>query len=184
MADASADEMDETDKMSRAVKYHTIPGSANMHRIPGDRIEKHFVPAFRRSRPSAGFTLLEVIVATAIVALVFVSMMEIFSSGLRTDGLADEYATATQEATRVMNELYVNTRQDQPTVLEGHFEDGASWAAAADPFAPPDEPVDSTKNLALQRMLLRVEVRWTSHGIEKKLQLQTVKNVLKASSKS
>ena len=143
----------------------------------------HYSPR-RSRRSSSGFTLLEVIVATAIVALVFVAMMEIFSSGLRTEGRADEYATATQEATRVMNELYVNTRQAQPTTLEGRFGDGAPWATAADPFQPPDESPDATKNMTLQRMLLRVEVRWTSHGTEKKLQLETIKNVFKPSSNS
>ena len=138
----------------------------------------------RARRSSAGFTLLEVIVATAIVALVFVAMMEIFSSGLRTEGLADQYATATQEATRVMNELYVNTRQTQPTVLQGRFGDGATWTAAADPFQPPDESPDATQNMRVQRMLLRVEVHWTSHGTQKTVQLETVENVLKPSSKS
>ncbi len=137
----------------------------------------------RRARQS-GFSLLEVIVATAIVGLVFVAMMEIFSSGLRTEGQADEYAIATQQATRLMNELYVNTRQNQPYQSSGYLEDGTHWQAAAIPLFSPGETPDSVKNLGIQRMLLNVEVTWKSRGSDRHLQIQTIKNVLKGSSKS
>jgi len=137
-----------------------------------------------RASSKAGFSLLEVIVATAIVALVFVSMMEIFSSGLRTEGKADEYATAMQHATRVMNDLWVNTRQAQTAQFDGRFEDGATWHASVDVFRSPGEALDSSKDLPFEKMLLRVEVAWGPRGSEKTVQIQSIKNVLKGSSKS
>jgi prepilin-type N-terminal cleavage/methylation domain-containing protein len=140
----------------------------------------------RMSSPSSqsGFSLLEVIVATAIVGLVFVSMMEIFSNGLRTEGRADEYVTAMQQATRVMNDLWIHTLETQPSKNEGRFEDGSTWHTAVEIFRAPDEALDSSQDLPFERMLLRVEVTWDSRGTEKKVQLQSIKNVLKGSSKS
>lgn len=140
----------------------------------------------RVSGPSSqtGFSLLEVIVATAIVALVFVSMMEIFSNGLRTEGRADEYVTAMQQATRVMNDLWINTLEAQPVQNEGRFDDGTTWRTSVETFRLPGEALDSSKNLPMEKMILRVEVTWNSRGTEKKVQLQSIKNVLKGSSKS
>ena len=132
----------------------------------------------------SGFSLLEVIVATAIVALVFVSMMEIFSNGLRTEGRADEYVTAMQQATRLMNDLWINTLDAQPSLNEGHLDDGATWHSSVESYRLPGEALDSSKNLPMEKMILRVEVTWNSRGSEKKVQLQSIKNVLKGSSKS
>lgn len=132
----------------------------------------------------SGFSLLEVIVATAIVALVFVSMMEIFSNGLRSEGRADEYVTAMQQATRVMNDLWVNTLEAQASRNEGRFDDGMTWQTSVQAFRLPGEALDSSKNLPMEKMILRVEVTWNSRGSEKKVQLQSIKNVRKGSSKS
>jgi len=125
-----------------------------------------------------------VIVATALVALVFVSMMEIFSGGLRTEGKAEEYARAMQDATQVMNDLLVNTRDPIPKQLSGRFDDGVNWRATVEVFRLPNEPPDSSKNLPMEKMLFRVEVSWTSHGSEKNVQLESIKNILQESSKS
>jgi prepilin-type N-terminal cleavage/methylation domain-containing protein len=141
-------------------------------------------PRVNKPSSQSGFSLLEVVVATAIVALVFVSMMEIFSNGLRTEGRADEYVTATQQATRVMNDLWIKTLEAQPAQNEGKFEDGNTWHTSVETFRLPNEALDSSKDLPMERMLLRVEVTWNSRGTEKKVQLQSLKNVLKASSKS
>ncbi|MDD5544814.1 MAG: prepilin-type N-terminal cleavage/methylation domain-containing protein [Acidobacteriia bacterium] len=139
----------------------------------------------RRAPPASGFTLLEVIVATAIVGLVFVAMMEIFSSGLRTEGQADEYATAMQHATRVMNDLLINTRQSTPTQFSGTFDDGAIWQASSEIYHSASESAESTDNLPLVRMLLRVQVTWRSRGgTERHVEIQSLKNILRESSKS
>jgi prepilin-type N-terminal cleavage/methylation domain-containing protein len=139
----------------------------------------------RVNAPSSqsGFSLLEVIVATAIVALVFVSMMEIFSSGLRTEGRADEYATAMQQGTRVMNDLWINTLETQPSRNQGRFDDDTTWRSSVEVFRLPGEALDSSNYLPMEKMILRVEVTWNSRGSEKKVQLQSIKNVLKGSSK-
>jgi general secretion pathway protein I len=132
----------------------------------------------------AGFSLLEVIVATAIVAIAFVALMEIFSSGLRTEGMADEYTLAMQHATRVMNDVLVTSRQAQSAQFDGRFDDGATWHASVEPFVSPGEVIDPARPMRMQRMLLRVEVTWSSRGSPKKVQLQTIKNVISQSSKS
>ncbi|MGB7624930.1 MAG: prepilin-type N-terminal cleavage/methylation domain-containing protein [Terriglobia bacterium] len=141
-------------------------------------------PRVNSRSSQSGFSLLEVVVATAIVALVFVSMMEIFSNGLRTEGRADEYVTATQQATWVMNDLWIKTLEAQPARNEGKFEDGTTWHTSVETLRLPNEALDSSKDLPMERMLLRVEVTWNSRGTEKRVQLQSIKNVLKGSSKS
>jgi hypothetical protein len=66
----------------------------------------------------------------------------------------------------------------------GNFEDGYSWRTSVDVFRLPNESLDSSKNLPMEKLLLHVEVGWTSRGSEKKVTLDTVKNVLRESSKS
>lgn len=132
----------------------------------------------------AGFSLLEVMVATAIVAIVFVSMMQIFSSGLRTGGLADEYSTAMLHATRVMNDWMVSPPRPWPSTSEGKFDDGTAWRATVDFFHPPEVAADHPPAPPFDPILLHVEVTWTSRGVERKVQLDSLKNVPRESSKS
>ncbi len=118
------------------------------------------------------------------MALVFVAMMEIFSSGLRAEGQADEYSRAVLHANRIMNDLYVTAQAPTSEQTQGQFEDGYAWTASVKPYQPSDEDDDSLKSMNLRRVLLQVEVQWKSHGGERRVQLETIKNVLKESSKS
>jgi len=73
-----------------------------------------------------GFTLIEVLVAFAILALVLTALLRVFSTGLDSIGVAERYASATMLARSVLDEIGAEI----PLVadeLSGDAGDGFTW---------------------------------------------------------
>jgi len=101
-------------------------------------------------RHSSGFTLIEVLVALAVIGVGIVVVHEAFSIGLRTVDLASERATGLMLLHEKAQELSREPRQAGETVM-GKFDDpfaGYAWEAACE--AVPDEDY----------LALRVKVSW------------------------
>lgn len=76
--------------------------------------------------PRGGFTLLEVLVAFVVLALVMAAAMQIFSGGLRSAERADRYGTAALLATSVL----ADTGREDPWATgetAGDFGNGYHW---------------------------------------------------------
>lgn len=71
---------------------------------------------------SGGFTLLEVMVAVAILAFVLVSLLGLKNRSMQDVGLAERITTATLLAKRVMTETLASTVRP-PSEDEGEFEE-------------------------------------------------------------
>ena len=101
----------------------------------------------------AGFTLIEVIVAIAILAISLVTVMQLFSGSLRASRASCDYTRAIVHAKDRMEELSVN-----PVISEhvqgGRFEDGFTWEAETLPY--PTE--HDTGDVSLQ--MVKVRVSW------------------------
>jgi len=111
-----------------------------------------------------GFSLLEVLVAFSILAMVMGTLMQVFSGGLRNVGLAREYAQATNIARNQLNAVGLEIPL-QPGQLQG--ESGSfQWTLLIQPYqeaSPPVPlPVSSPANAGL--MHLRVVVEWAEGG--------------------
>ena len=61
------------------------------------------MPLSRRNRQS-GFSLIEVLVAFSIMALILTVLFQVFSTGLRTAGMAEEYSVAERLAQSLLEE--------------------------------------------------------------------------------
>ncbi len=72
--------------------------------------------------PERGFTLLEIIVAMAILGMGIVMVMQLFSGGLRSAGLSRDYSVALLHARAKMEEMLLN-----PVEAAGEFDDGFRW---------------------------------------------------------
>jgi general secretion pathway protein I len=73
-----------------------------------------------------GFTLIEVLVAFAILVLVLTALLRVFSTGLDSIGVAERYASATMLARSVLDEIGTEI----PLVadeLSGDAGDGFTW---------------------------------------------------------
>jgi general secretion pathway protein I len=79
----------------------------------------------RRAR-AAGFTLLEVAIALAIMGVGVVTVLEIFSAGLRMEGRAGVRARAVVYARGLLDET-VAFPEVKPGSARGRFDDGYRW---------------------------------------------------------
>jgi general secretion pathway protein I len=87
---------------------------------------------YRRTR--GGFTLLEVLIAFAILAVAMTALMQAFSQGLRSLEAAEDYATAAMLARSKMAEVgpIIPIEEGEHT---GDFENGWQWRVVVFPYA-------------------------------------------------
>lgn len=111
-------------------------------RRPGQKI--------KQSNFAFGFTLIEVIVAIAILSISFVLVMQLFSDGLKAARSSCDYTRAIVLAKDKMDEL-----TESPVSGSGEFNDGFSWESEVEPYT---EDEGSEYKL----LKLRVKVTWDS----------------------
>ena len=117
-----------------------------------------------------GFTLLEMIVATTIMAVAVVGLLGAISGAERNAARLREYDRATQLARLEMNELLLNFQAPRDTDIGGSFDSSltggieAGWHARISVFqAPPVPP--AVGQLVLDR--IRLQVWWKSGTAER-----------------
>ena len=106
-----------------------------------------------RPRPAAGFTLLEVLIALVIFALVFGVLAQIFQTGLHQARVAE----ATSAATLFARSQLARVGVEIPLVVgayEGESEDGLRWRAAIEIAEEPDD------EQAMVSYVIEVNVAW------------------------
>ena len=101
-----------------------------------------------KNKGKSGFTLIEVIVALAIVSISFVMIMQLFSGGLRASRSSCDYTRAVVHAKNKMEELSFD-----PIADSGNFDDGFNWQTELEPY---EEPEDGNFKL----MKLIVNISW------------------------
>jgi general secretion pathway protein I len=117
----------------------------------------------RCSRSPYGFTLIEVLVATMILAICIVVVLQLFSGGLKSSRVSGDYTRAIFHAREKMEELLL-LKEMTDTVLEGEYEDGFTWKATIQ-YIKPDE--DRGIRLPVDMFTVDVEVSWP-HGLGQK----------------
>ena len=116
------------------------------------------LPARLRSPSSArGFTLIEVLVAFAILALTMAALMQVFTSSLHGTTVADRHLMATMLARTVMDDLGTEIPL-VPGEQSAKIEQGYSWTVRIQPstaIAPHNAP-----DLIATPYVVKVEVSW------------------------
>jgi type II secretion system protein I len=127
---------------------------------------------FNRST-EAGFTLLEVIVATAIMAIAVIGLLALISGSLANAARVKEYDRAAMLARHQMGELLVSDPLPLGAELSGKFDDATGWQARAVPYEVPSPPQIG------QPMLVRVELTiwWDSEGRRKTVEFESYRRV-------
>jgi general secretion pathway protein I len=118
----------------------------------------------------AGFTLLEVVAALAILALLLGVLLGLLSDGLRRTGQAEAMAEAGSLAqsllARVGTELPI-----QPGVTAGEFQNGARWRLQMEPYGDAADrrawPVDA--------YTVSAEIAWGDRTHEQSVVLTTLR---------
>ena len=115
-------------------------------------------------RSERGFTLLEMMVATVILAVAIVGLMSGISGALRNAARLTDYDRAVQLARLRMNELVVDERLPRDTVVAGEFDAEqsglreAGWRARLANFEMP--PAKAPGQISLDR--IELEIWWMS----------------------
>ena len=126
-----------------------------------------------------GYTLIEVIVAFAVLALALTLLLGILSGATRQVRWADEAGRAALHAQSLLDQTGVGEAL-QPGQDEGEFEDGRyRWSLEVEPYRDPSsqpgaQPVDPG---APQLLRLELLVQWGEGGPRQRLQLQSLRLV-------
>jgi general secretion pathway protein I len=85
-------------------------------------------------RSKNGFTLLEVLVATAIMGIAIAGLLNAISGSARNASRLGQYDRAVLMAKSKMDELLVEPRLPRNIPMTGTFDSGATWKAVVHPY--------------------------------------------------
>ena len=121
-------------------------------------------------RKAAGFTLLEVLVATAIMGIAVAGVLGGLASASRNASRLTQYDRATLLARQKMNELLVDLHTPRNTPLSGTWESvpNAGWNATVSPFEA--APGSAPGQWAIDR--IQLEVWWNDGATRRAFQLE------------
>ena len=122
----------------------------------------------RKESACRGFTLLEVLVSTALLATVFVAVTGLASQSLRNITRMKSQESALLHAREKMNEVLL-LEELAPGTQSGEWKDGYQWQMQILPNVHNDQLQDRTNGL----FDIRVVIRWGESGREKAYTVQT-----------
>lgn len=129
-------------------------------------------PGWGKCCRQCGFSLLEVLVAFSIMALLLTALLQVFAAGLRSAALGDQYTRATLLAESKFAALGVEI-----PLVEGE-EQGASdgpyhWRLRLEPYWPLEAP--QAVDLSVRPVLATVEVYWEEGNRQRVISLTTLR---------
>ena len=120
-----------------------------------------------------GFTLLEVLVALAVLGIALVAVFQLFSANLRGLAASDDYANAVIKAESKMREILDEDTLEEKTWSET-TEDGYTIDTAVTGVE-----TERTENLQVKLLEITLAVHWRSGVRERTFTLKTMKLVNK-----
>jgi general secretion pathway protein I len=107
-----------------------------------------------------GFTLLEVLVALAILGVALGALMQVFAGGLRRVSASEDYAAATMQARAELDRLGAELPLAEGQYA-GRFADGMVWTAQLRRYA--EGRSGNNPALAVIPYEIKVTVSWGEH---------------------
>lgn len=118
-----------------------------------------------------GFSLLEVLVAFAILSVSLGVLLQVFATGLRNASLADDYTQATLYAESILAAYGRETPLGEG-VHEGSINDRFSWRGAVSAYA---EGMPDPEKTRMRAWRVSVEVFWRGLLQTRSVRLETVR---------
>ena len=136
--------------------------------------------SLRRTFPSDGFTLLEVLIAVAILGTTIVVLLLQFSVALRAGSITQNVTVATLHAKEKIEELKME-RELSESSQSGTFGDGYEWETQVIPYRHETIPEDEQiyEGLKVETYQLSSLVKWKDGERTKQVLLTTLKTVRK-----
>jgi len=120
-----------------------------------------------------GFTLLEVLVATAVLGIAIAVVLQLFSANLRVIAVSEDYVSATKKAETKMREIL-----DDATLRETSFGEMTADGYRME-VSVTNALQEKTENLPVKLLEISLTVHWTNGTKERSLSLKTMKIVRK-----
>lgn len=122
---------------------------------------------------SKGFTLLEILVALAILATAVTIIFQLFSAGLRNIAVSEDVVSAAVRAEAKMREVLSNEELTENSWTETTT-DGYTFAVNIT-----EALQEKTDSLPVQVLQVDLAITWTKNSKERSLRLKTYKTVNK-----
>ena len=122
-----------------------------------------------------GFTLLEVMVALSILGIALTVLIQLFSGGLRQAKNSRDYTKAVLYAKQVMEEVAMKEILAEG-IENGDLTDGYRWQVTVSP-----QEISTEEDFPVELFCLQVDIFFTQGEKEKKVELRTLKTILKQS---
>ena len=128
------------------------------------------------SLPNAngGFALIEILVAVSILAISLVVIFQLFSGGLKSRKLSEQYTRGVFHAREKMAETLLTPDLSEGET-QGEFEDGYEWQMTITPV--PSEEDEEKMSVGL--LNIRVRIVWHEGERKKSFMVDTLKVVKK-----
>jgi len=121
-----------------------------------------------------GFTLIETLVAMAILSISLVVILQLFSGGLKSSRLSDNHTRAIFHAREKMEEVFLNDNFTDG-VTEGKFSDGLEWKVQTLLLKPDQEEEAELPVDIFSIFNITVDVRWKEGSKEKHFEISTLR---------
>ncbi len=128
------------------------------------------------SSPAAGFTLLEVVVAMTIVGIGVVTLLEIFSMGLRLGSRSSAATEAMTYGRQAMDEILLR-RKIEEGAQQGSLNKITRWKLGIGPVQEPSDTLSLSSAWELKEITL--DMRVTDAGRDRTVELRTYRLVRK-----
>lgn len=116
---------------------------------------------------------METLVAMMLLAISLVVIFQLFSGGLKSGKLADDYTRAVFHARQKMEETLLNTRYEEG-VYEGEFDDEYRWKIEIVLVEPENSENEEEQPPPVDIFNITVSVTWQSGVREKTFQIETL----------
>ena len=127
------------------------------------------------SNGEGGFALIEILVAVSVLAISLVVIFQLFSGGLKSRQLSEQYARGVFHAREQMAEILLIPDLSEGET-QGEFEDAYEWQAVITRVVSEE---DEEKNLPVNLMSIWIRINWREGEKEKSFVIGTLKAVEK-----
>ena len=127
------------------------------------------------SNGEGGFALIEILVAVSVLAISLVVIFQLFSGGLKSRQLSEQYARGVFHAREKMAEILLIPELSEGEI-QGEFEDAYEWQAVITRVVSEE---DEEKNLPVNLMSIWIRINWREGEKEKSFVIGTLKAVEK-----